>query len=560
MGDKIFEEIILKVSADTSGLDANLDDAESSMDSFTESTDSSNTSLVAWTAAAAAAAAGVAFLVKGQADAVQEADAYAKRLNIATQELLALQTAAGKFNIEAEDVNEGLKNMVERLGEASLEGRGATFDAIAKLGLNLKELEDLSTAEKFIEISDALSKLDSESERTFLSMEIGQEEFFKLAEFADLGREGMTDLIKEAERLNGNLSDIDIQNIRDMEASAGAAQAAFNSIFREIAASLAPAMSEMFSIASDLFVLFRQEGLPIIGEWSTKISDIFLNFVDNVLPSILTAGSAAFNGLSLLMTSLVDVAGQVFGAIGEGWGLLSEEITGDSNWIEQITGIIAVAAQAWPELIAKPFLLIGETISNFLAGLEDKFFAAFDSIRKEGLILANSLGQLTDAELEAGIIGIDQGSIDRESQAKSGFTQFFKELAAGQRFLIDENEKVIQGVIDKTAREQEKFSSTVGERVQSLRDAISGTGNFLGERRNGASGTNGASAGKGDINKLISASEVGSKASIDLLNSRQVKQGRDINEQILGQSKKQTKVLEKIEKKPSGNLPAAKGI
>ena len=54
--------------------------------------------------------------------------------------------------------------MKERLGEAFLEGKGATFDAIKKLGLDLERIKNLDTTSQFLEIADALSKVEDEGE------------------------------------------------------------------------------------------------------------------------------------------------------------------------------------------------------------------------------------------------------------------------------------------------------------------------------------------------------------------------------------------------------------
>jgi hypothetical protein len=555
MADRLIEEIILKIGVDTGNVDNDLDDASDSMDDFTESTENSSSSLSVWGAAlaAAAGAAGLGLMVKNQAEAIGEMDAFAKKLGVGTQSFMELNAVAERFGLTTQDVGQGLKNVNERLADAELMQTGAAFDAIRILGLDLEKINKLGAEDKFLEIADALSRVEDEATRTFLSLELGEEEFFKLGEVISMGKDGIIEAKEEARRLTGVLSDLEVSNIRDMNIAANEMSIAFHSIFTEITANVAPVLEEMFDITSDIFVLFRDEGLPVIGEWTAIAATAFLDFVNNILPSLLTVGNAVFTGLSQLLIAMADVAGQVFGAVGTGWGLLSEEITGDSNWIEQITGILSVAAQAWPEIIAKPFLLIGEMISNFLASLEDRFFGAFDTIRKEGLAVANALDQITDEELEAGIIAIDVEAREREDAARTGFTQFFQELAQSQRQLIDENNQTIQEIADKTASDQEKFRSLVGDRVNDLKDAIKGVSKVTSKIGETVPTPQRLRQVQRDVKPPdLTAIEAGSKEAIKLAAERErvtAEDVGDVQEKQLKQEEKQTQLLKKIESK-----------
>ncbi len=557
---RIVEEIVLKVNADTGGLDEKVDESKESMDGLTKSVGGNKSSLKIWAGVAAAAAgvAGLGLLVKKQSEAIIETDSYANRLGITTQRLMALQVAAGGFNVAAEEVNEGLKNMVERLGEASLEGQGATFDAITKLGLDLKELESLSTEDKFLSIADALSKVENESERTFLQMEIGQEEFFRLSEMMNLGKDGIKDAMKEAQNLTGVLSDLDIQNIRDMGAEAGAVSAAFNSIFTEISASVAPVMSEILSITSDLFVSFREDGLPIVNDWATRITSVFLDFAENVLPSLLTIGSAVFDGLTVAIAAFSELAVSAFSFIGTGWAALGNEVAGDRNWIDDISASIGVAAKAWPELLQNAFLNIASGISSVLSFVEDRFMAVVDEVQEAGLIAANTLNTITfgksgitDEEMEAGILSIRDEQSTREREGG-----FFDDLKKSQEFLIGENNKIIQAFADETVNEQERFKSNVADGIGGLRKALTGFKKLDFDKKprvpsNLRKGNQGAVKDKQvKISKPLSAVETGTSQALDLLASRSVGEDENlkINKEQLTANQKQVTLLEKISK------------
>ena len=162
--------------------------------------------LVALGAGALATGLAIVSMTDNLAEGVFEAERYANRLDIATTELIALQKVAKQFGVDAEDVNEGLKNMKERLGEALLEGRGATFDALTKLGINLKEIKELDTKSQFLEMAKALRTMDDAGERTFLTMEIFQEEGFKMAEMLNLSEQEFQKLYIAEKKFADNLN------------------------------------------------------------------------------------------------------------------------------------------------------------------------------------------------------------------------------------------------------------------------------------------------------------------------------------------------------------------
>ena len=186
LDSKDFMQNMAKSKKSTKEFISELDDGKKSVKAIT-------LGVAAFGASALVAVTALTKITNAMADSVFQADRYANRLGISTKELLNLQSAAKDFGVEAEDVSEGLKNMTERLGEAILEGRGATFDGLTKLGVDLSHIESLNTEDRFFAIAGALSEVESEAERTFLTMEIFQEEGFKMAEMLDLGEQGLRD-------------------------------------------------------------------------------------------------------------------------------------------------------------------------------------------------------------------------------------------------------------------------------------------------------------------------------------------------------------------------------
>jgi len=215
----VTEDVYVKLKLDSKEFDSSINKSEKNVKDFEGEIENTSKSMAgltgAFTALGVGALAGAVALTKltnAMADGVFEADRYANRLGISTKELLNIQSAAKDFGVEAEDVSEGLKNMTERLGEAFLEGKGATFDGLTKLGVDLAYIESLNTEDRFLALAGALSEVDSEAERTFLTMEIFQEEGFKMAEMLNLGEQGLRDYI---DAQNDYTDSLDIDSLKE---------------------------------------------------------------------------------------------------------------------------------------------------------------------------------------------------------------------------------------------------------------------------------------------------------------------------------------------------------
>lgn len=415
--------------------------------------------------------------VDASAEATAITDSYASRLGIATDKMIDLQTAAAQFGVEQEEVNEGIKNMSERIADAYINQTGAAFDALDSLGLSLDNIVQMGADEQFLAVADALSNVEDEAQRTFLSMEIGQEEFFRMNELIALGSDGIRGLIQETQNLNADLAASDFENIRGMQVAAGNAQTAFDSIIQQLTADLAPSLERVNQIAAEWFASFRDEGLPIIEEFLGNAIDGFLEFSEDTLPNILTVGSAVWEGLMLGIDALWTIASQIFGFISTGWGLLFEEVTGENNWIDFITENLSIAAKTWPEIISNVFLTIGSFISGVLSKVVSTFTKITDDITETALGVQFQLGLINEEELDE---AIDQLSKEQQARDKQG--NFFDQLRAAQEATIAENnreiDKAAQEVIDDREKNQKNISdlisrltTTTPEQLERLRNA-----------------------------------------------------------------------------------------
>lgn len=263
-------DVYVRLKLQSQEFDQGMTRATKKLNDFDGELESSKNKMSAWTGAITALGVGVAGatlaivkITNAMAENVFEAEKYSERLGIATKELLNLQSAGRDFGVEAEDISEGLKNMTERLGEAILEGKGATFDALTKLGLDLEYIESLSTDQRLYSIAGALSEVESEAERTFLTMEIFQEEGFKMAEMLALGEDGLKNYVNEQNKFTDS---IDIEQLKEYRTQLNSLSKTFESGSQIIAMKFVGALSavnkQIDITIQKLFGVYKEDLIP----------------------------------------------------------------------------------------------------------------------------------------------------------------------------------------------------------------------------------------------------------------------------------------------------------
>ena len=137
----------------------------------------------------------------------------AKRLGIATQELINLQSVAKTFGATSEDVVQGLKNINEWASIAFIDGKGAKFKAFKELNIDLKTFTKLNPSQQMQIFAEALSKVTNQGDKTRLALELMQEEGSKLANTMDGLAEKGTQLKASVQSWTGAMNDAKISRL-----------------------------------------------------------------------------------------------------------------------------------------------------------------------------------------------------------------------------------------------------------------------------------------------------------------------------------------------------------
>lgn len=241
--------LIVNVSAKTSGLNSELGSANSSIKKFAANAAKSLAVI------GAAVVGGVAVSLIGIKNSINETEAQISRLvdtaskfKSSVADLQALQYAAGQAGLGAEGLNSALGFMLKNLGAA---GRGATETAKAfeELDLDISRLARQSVSEQFLAISSALKKVTDTSKQFAL----GQKIFGRgVTEALTLINEDVGSLIDEYGKLGVALTDTQAKGVEAFGDIKGTFDQFALGFKQQVTANIAPALTGIIQYIIDL--------------------------------------------------------------------------------------------------------------------------------------------------------------------------------------------------------------------------------------------------------------------------------------------------------------------
>jgi tape measure domain-containing protein len=471
MADRIVEEIILKLSIDDKGATNKISNLSGDLDKSSKSASNLTGNMLKLGASLLAAAGGIAAIGKASDMALD----FTKVGNVlgtvfgeseqVRKEWEFLNRVAETLGLNVLDLTDGYAKIAAAAKGTSLEGRDArnVLVGVATASTALSLSAD-QTKGAILALNQIISKGKVQAEE--LRGQLGERipgAFQIAARSVGVTTQALDKMLETGQLLAKDFVPKFAAQLKK-EFSGGALKAAqkevaeLNRISNEVNETW-----RQFGVVANSFIPFIANTIiPSVTDAFESLLDTSLDFAEKALPEILTVANGVFSGLGTLINSFGEVAGSIFSFIGQGWNLLFTEITGDSNWVDSITGFLTVAAQAWPQLITTPFLTIGKIISDMLASVQRGFQKTLFAIQTESLIAANALGALSDEELEAGIIDIG----DKEAQSRRT-PVFFEDLAQEQQRLLDENSETIKSFAeaaeDRRVEEKKNFKELIDD-------------------------------------------------------------------------------------------------
>ncbi|ENF6040728.1 phage tail tape measure protein [Citrobacter amalonaticus] len=210
-------------------------------------------------ASAAALSVGVAGynLLKNTSKQITESDRWAKSLNMSTQSLLSWQYAAQKAGVSGDQMADIFKDIGDKIGDAVLNKSGEAVDALDALGLSAKKLSGESPDKQLLAISDALSKIKTNSEKTTILESLGND-LSKLLPLLDQGGEKLQKYLKAAKEFGVAPNDADIESLVKVNSIFEDMETQVNGVKIELATGLAKVdLSTLQKSISDMGDVFK---------------------------------------------------------------------------------------------------------------------------------------------------------------------------------------------------------------------------------------------------------------------------------------------------------------
>jgi hypothetical protein len=156
--------------------------------------------------AAGAIQAALALVVRSQARAIDDLGKTADALGVSTQSLQALQFAAQLTGTSADQLSTNMERMQRRLGEVA-RGGGTAAKALREIGINIKDIQNLSADEQMEVLARALANVENAAVRASIANDLFGRDGVRMLKLMDLlARDGIGGFRDELKALGVDIS------------------------------------------------------------------------------------------------------------------------------------------------------------------------------------------------------------------------------------------------------------------------------------------------------------------------------------------------------------------
>jgi len=162
----------------------------------------------------------------------------------ATGALAGMHLAAKKYGIEADNVNDGLKDMMDNLSKAA-NGDTGLADMLKSIGIDAKEINRLRPEERFYKLADAIGSLEDIGNKIRVGKTIFGESGALLAEMFNNGSAAIRAATHDVELYGHAVSAVDTAKINGMETDLSRMKMAWEGVTMQLAVQFAPLISDI---------------------------------------------------------------------------------------------------------------------------------------------------------------------------------------------------------------------------------------------------------------------------------------------------------------------------
>lgn len=253
-------------------------------------------------------AAGLAgYMVKALVDTASAADGVAdsaKRIGIATNDLIRLQFAAESSDASVEGLTTGLRTLAKNAYDAG-KGSGEAYDNFQKLGIRVKDATGKFKPANVLlkEVADKVAALPEGVERTAVAMNLLGKGGQELVPFLVKGGAAISELEAKADRFGLTLSQKTEKNVADFDDALTDLKHAQEGIFKRLLFAL-PGLNKLLVKLTEVFIK-AQPFVGVFAEQLSKVLEVMGNLAEliarqnffNLLVAGIGAASFAMKGL-----------------------------------------------------------------------------------------------------------------------------------------------------------------------------------------------------------------------------------------------------------------------
>lgn len=380
------EGLVLKLSADSSGLRTELGKVTTAVDSMTKGVEKSTTAIassfsslkttvlgVAAAIVSALAGGALAHLVRASMESIDANAKLADRLELTADEFASLKLAAELANSSVEGVTKSATFLRRSMANAA-SGNEEVIASFAKLGLSADELKNMKIDAALGLVSDKLYGMKDAAERTALTMAILGRGAGEMDAFMRDGSKGIAEAREQVEEMGGALSRVDAHQVEKANDSITSFSAVVTRVVEQLSTELAPYITVVFDTLRN-YLVDTIKGFGGLEAAGSK----FVDLMAEIAGWAMDIGSA-FSALgSLLKTVIIVIAGSAV-------HVLSDIVTA-FEWVGR------VGSNVW-SAIGASFDVVVAVLKAGWAGIKYTILSALENITSR---LATFIGYMADA-------------------------------------------------------------------------------------------------------------------------------------------------------------------
>jgi len=419
----------------------------------------------------------------------------ASTTSVSADSLQKFSYMAGLVDVDVSTIAGSLRKLTKNMSSAS-DGTGSAYEAFNALGVsftdingNLRDNEDV-----FYDVIDALGKMENETERDALAMDLFGKSATELNPLIEAGADQLEALGKEAEETGYILSDDMLESLGGLQDEFDRFGKRIDVVKNSIGAGLAPALTRAINKINEFIKKVDWQAVGTkIGAAFEKLIDVFIWLVDNgdaVISVIAGIGAAMaaikisqFLGIGGMITGIA--AALIGGATALiSWGKAQEEARIAADPLIAATRELAgeiEANQADVDALTESYNAMNEAREQSLSSIESEAALSENLFEQlDGLVDAN--GKIAEGEEARAKVLLDQlnGALGTEYEITDGMITNYNELEQSVYDLIEAKkqeamtavwtrqlEEAQQGLID-SQRELEDLSIKQAEANDNL--------------------------------------------------------------------------------------------